>query len=354
MAETQTQKHPSSMTATSAAAPALAFPASGYADDPRLGSLITAGDDGELVLVGYACDEGVRRNGGRVGAAQGPAAMRRQLPRMGTLFNPEFGIDLRHALRISDAGDIAASDSAASLEQIHAALRARVASLVARGKVPFVVGGGNDQSFANASGLLDAKRGESSLRLGVINIDAHFDVRPMLPAADPSAPPLAHSGSPFRQLLDSDRVLGRDFVEFAAQGNQCSVHHLRYLQSKQANVVWMSALRHKPAVEHFKDWLDRLSQSCSDIFVSFDIDSISGADAPGVSAVASYGLSALDALEICYAAGAHEKVALFDLSEFNPVVEEHRTARLVVNMFYYFALGLASRHHCAAHGCVRE
>jgi arginase family enzyme len=202
------------MTATSAAAPALAFPASGYADDPRLGSLITAGDDGELVLVGYACDEGVRRNGGRVGAAQGPAAMRRQLPRMGTLFNPEFGIDLRHALRISDAGDIAASDSAASLEQIHAALRARVASLVARGKVPFVVGGGNDQSFANASGLLDAKRGESSLRLGVINIDAHFDVRPMLPAADPSAPPLAHSGSPFRQLLDSDRVLGRDFTRW--------------------------------------------------------------------------------------------------------------------------------------------
>lgn len=330
-------------------APKLAFAPSGYADDPRLGSLITAGEDGDLVLLGYACDEGVRRNGGRVGAAQGPAAMRRQLPRMGTLFNPEFGIDLKHALGISDAGDVALAESD-TLERTHAALRRRVESLVARGKVPFVVGGGNDQSFANASGLLDAKRAESSLRLGVINIDAHFDVRPMLTAPDGS--PMAHSGSPFRQLLDSDRVFGRDFVEFAAQGNQCSVQHLHYLQSKQANVVWMSSLRNRPAVDHFKDWLDRLSQSCSDIFVSFDIDSISGADAPGVSAVASYGLSALDALEICYAAGAHEKVALFDLSEFNPLVEEHRTARLVVNMFYYFALGLASRHHCAAHGCA--
>lgn len=322
---------------------ALAFPTyAGYADDPRLGSMIEAGEHGDLVLLGYPIDEGVRRNGGRVGAAGGPAAVRRQLPKMGTVVNPEFGIDLRHAIRISDAGDVAIDSvsGATDLDAIHAALRSRVRALVAAGRVPFVVGGGNDQSVANAFGLLDAKANESSLRVGVVNIDAHFDVRPLLQPDN-----VAHSGSPFRQLLDSGRVSGRDFVEFASQGNQCSAEHLAYLQSLHANVVWMSTIRasHAPAVDLFKDWLERLAQSCSDIFVSFDIDAIAGADAPGVSAVASYGLTAHDALEIAFAAGAHDKVALFDVSEFNPLVEEHRTARLVVNMFYYFALGLASR-----------
>merc|ERR1712146_810790 len=140
---------------------------------------------------------------------------------------------------------------------------------------------------------------------------------------------------------EDGRLNGRDFVEFAAQGNQCSAAHVAYLHSKGSSIVWMSALRsqQKPAVETFKARLAQLSEQCTDIFVSFDIDSISGADCPGVSCVATYGLSAADALDIAFAAGCHPKVSLFDCSEFNPTVEEHRTARLVVNMFYYFAMG---------------
>lgn len=34
------------------------------------------------------------------------------------------------------------------------------------------------------------------MKIGVINIDAHFDVRPLLDGKK------AHSGSPFRQLLE--------------------------------------------------------------------------------------------------------------------------------------------------------
>jgi hypothetical protein len=48
-----------------------------YADDPRTGDILTEGSDGDLVLVGFPSDEGVALNGGRVGAAGGPAAFRR-------------------------------------------------------------------------------------------------------------------------------------------------------------------------------------------------------------------------------------------------------------------------------------
>lgn len=92
------------------------------------------------------------------------------------------------------------------------------------------------------------------------------------------------------------------------------------------------------------------------VFVSFDIDSISAADAPvcfsfvkkfilsqGVSAVGTIGLTSQEALNICLIAGKHPKVKLFDLSEYNPLVEEWRTGKLVANMFYFFALGLSIR-----------
>ena len=100
------------------------------------------------------------------------------------------------------------------MEGAHEALETRVAELVSQGRVPFVVGGGNDQSAANGRGLLRAKANEG--RVGVINIDAHLDVRPLLNEGVGGA----HSGSPFRELLEDGRLNGRDFVEFAAQGNQ--------------------------------------------------------------------------------------------------------------------------------------
>src|SRR5689334_8047187 len=59
------------------------------ADDPRLGEVIETWDGsldalrpGRPVLIGFPQDEGVRRNGGRVGAAAAPDAIRLQLRRL--------------------------------------------------------------------------------------------------------------------------------------------------------------------------------------------------------------------------------------------------------------------------------
>jgi formiminoglutamase len=46
-------------------------------DDPRLGDHVKQGADGALVIVGYPCDVGVARNNGRVGAKDGPDAVRK-------------------------------------------------------------------------------------------------------------------------------------------------------------------------------------------------------------------------------------------------------------------------------------
>jgi len=79
------------------------------------------------------------------------------------------------------------------------------------------------------------------------------------------------------------------------------------------------------------------------IFVSFDIDSISSQDCPGVSCPANIGSTAQEAVDICYLSGICPHVKLMDISEFNPDIESYRTGRLVTLMIYYFALGYAQR-----------
>jgi formiminoglutamase len=87
------------------------------------------------------------------------------------------------------------------------------------------------------------------------------------------------------------------------------------------------------------------------VFLSFDIDSICSSYCPGVSCpgfifhniLGIVGLTAQEAFDICFEAGKNPKVKMFDLSEYNPKIEEYRTGKLVSFMFYYFAMGLSLR-----------
>jgi formiminoglutamase len=144
------------------------------------------------------------------------------------------------------------------LEEADQQLTERVAQLIEQKKVSFVVGGGNDQSYLNVSALL-----KHSKSVYVINIDAHLDVRPLKEGN------LAHSGSPFRQLLEDQRLHGNPnsknrsfvhladecvilfvdrFIEFASQGSQCSIEHVNYLRSKSSltEIVWYQSIRDDP------------------------------------------------------------------------------------------------------------
>jgi hypothetical protein len=97
------------------------------------------------------------------------------------------------------------------------------------GTVPFIVGGGNDQSYPNASALLAKCVQDQKYRsivliyfsiykssyfilsvcgrtLLVVNIDAHLDVRPLKQQQ-------VHSGSPFRLMLEGIYVHIQRFLE---------------------------------------------------------------------------------------------------------------------------------------------
>ncbi len=295
-----------------------------------LKNLIEKGDRGDIVLLGFPHDAGVRINGGRPGAARGPQAFRSALGRIRSASDPELDVDLS-ILKICDAGDVS---PICSLEESHAALTDKVGAILETGSIPFVVGGGNDQSYPNASALLGR---EDALPLGVVNVDAHLDARPLKDGR-------AHSGSPFRLLLQDERFEADCFVEFAAQGEQCDRDQAEFIKSRGGRIHWLTAMQEEACVAAmFRVVLEDLTEQCASVFVSFDLDSVSGSTAPGVSCPGAIGLSAREALAIARIAGACPAVRLFDLSEFNPEIEEDRTGRLAASLFYNFCLALAAR-----------
>lgn len=95
------------------------------AGDPRLGQLLIRNPNPDakarVAIIGYPCDLGVQKNGGRIGAAKGPSIIHQLLPRLGTVVNPEFNVDLSK-IDFQNTGDIkfGATDT---LEEIHKKLQ---------------------------------------------------------------------------------------------------------------------------------------------------------------------------------------------------------------------------------------
>lgn len=277
--------------------------------DKRLREIIKlAAKSPQFSLIGFGSDIGTIKNGGRGGAKKGPKILFDILKKSGPLINPELNIDIS-SLSIKEC----------LITSTHQQLY-NIVSKTSKNTIPIILGGSNDQSFTNAKGLLD-----NYPNLDVINIDAHLDVRPGK----------GHSGSPFQELLNYHKFVG-EFNEFACQGNQCSAEHAAFAKKMGTKLHWLSKIKHP------KTYIDILASRNNPLFVSFDIDSIRAADCPGVSCPSTRGITAEQALDLCFLSGSCPRVVGIDISEFNPLIENNITPRLVAQMVYHFLLGYQS------------
>ena len=290
--------------------------------DPRLGDRVGRGcgvyATAEIAIVGCPQDEGVRRNGGRPGAAQGPTEIRRALYRMTT-----HGLD---TLGVCDAGDVPPGET---LEQTHAALEAVVGELLEAGKRVIVLGGGNDISYPDCKALVQQRRDVLAF-----NVDAHLDVRPDEPR---------NSGTPYRQLLEEGLLQGRRFVELGSQPFCTPAAHVEYLHVKRAQVVPLAALRAKGPARVVRRAL-RENDKAVAVFWGFDLDVVNATEAPGVSAPNPLGLTGAELCELAALAGAEPRTRVVEFTEVNPAFDvDGRTARLAAAAIWHYLAAVAAR-----------
>jgi formiminoglutamase len=301
-------------------------------DDPRLGEVVEfwrgepdALRPGRAVLIGFPQDEGVRRNGGRVGAAEAPDEIRRWLHRL-TTGDPALQRDLTAAPPL-DVGNVRI---AGDLEQSQEALAAVVAAVVGSGAVPVILGGGHETTYGVFLGYVAA-----GLAVGIVNIDAHLDVRPLIDGR-------GHSGSPFRQALDHAPPLAR-YVCMGAQPHVTSGEHLRYVSEHGGRVHWHREVEVRPST-CLNAEVQHLSNEGLSVHVTIDADVVRQADVPGVSAPNPIGIEGRWLMDAARIAGLSPQVAGLDLVEINPRHDrDGQSARWGALVVWNFLVGLLDR-----------
>lgn len=313
--------------------PSLLF--KGRPEDPRVGEWVRAIDSTDAIIrekreaiVIYGCpdDKGVLINRGRAGAKEGPDAIRKHFYKMA------LPMDLEWEKRITlyDLGNLIPSDD---ILETHRRASAFAESIAGAGATVIALGGGHDFGAPNFLGF--AQGSKSNRKLGLINVDPHLDVRPL----ENDRP---HSGTPFRQILESKRLARGQFVEFGARASRNARSHFAYAKKNGVKILTLeSILRKAPTpARQFASELTALSKKSSQCGVTFDMDAC--ADGEGVSAAPVIGFSAWQMHEMAYAAGKNRKVKFLEFAEVAPPLDPvERTSRIAAELIYAFLRGRA-------------
>lgn len=310
--------------------PALFFSRNDPAD-PRMGDITShdaesVPDSARAVLIGVPQHIGVARNRGRTGAGAAPAAIRAMLYRL-TPYDMLSARSIRHGF-LADAGDIRCDGE---LEEIHDRLRTVVRAVREAGCVPIVLGGGHDITYAAAAGVYDAVG-----PVGIINMDAHLDVRPPVPARN--------SGTSFHMLITEAMVVPGNVVEFGVQSFANAGEHVRWLVAHGGRIITLDEVRTRGFGTSLATAYLIAGSGERPVYATLDMDAVRSADAPGVSATMPDGFSAQEFLAAARLLGRRPSTVAFDIAEVNPAFDrDNITAKLAAYAVQQFVAGLGER-----------
>ena len=230
----------------------------------------------DLVLVGVPLDLGVTN---RTGARLGPRSVR-AAERIGP-YHHVHRIAPFTAVKAGDVGDVPFR-SRFSLSESHADIEAFFRRVAAAGAVPLSVGGDHSMSYP----ILKALGADQPV--GMVHIDAHCDT------SGPYEGEKFHHGGPFRQavldgVLDPERTIqigirgGAEYLwDFSYTSGMTVIHADELARLGTAAVV------------------ERVRQVVGDgpVYISFDIDSLDPAFAPGTGTPEAGGLTTREAMEV--------------------------------------------------------
>ncbi|MCH9691322.1 MAG: formimidoylglutamase [Gammaproteobacteria bacterium] len=265
-----------------------------------------------LAVLGFPSDEGVRRNKGRIGAAKGPQNLRLAMANLPKTFS----------MSLHDAGDVTVEND--DLESAQSTLGARISELMNSRHFPLLLGGGHEIAYGSYQGIARwIHTHHSGSTLGIINFDAHLDLR--LPS------PQGSSGTPFYQIAKQCGATNQAFnylcIGAAATANTPAL----FRRAEELGVHTIADHEITPwRIANVQQQIKTFIEEVDFIYLTIDLDVFPAATMPAVSAPAGRGVSFELFEPLLDTVLTSNKVRLADMAEFNPSfdIDDHgaRTA----------------------------
>lgn len=266
------------------------------------------------------------------GAYGGPEAVRLAF-RYNTTYSPDWDVDVR-TLRVRDLGDVGGhlTDVLVAHNKIETAVAAACA--IEPRFVPVMIGGDHSVTAPAVRGFCAANPGK---QVGVINIDAHLDVRNFEHGP--------HNGTPFRAIITGDiPISGKNVVELGIHGFMNSASYMRWAREQGATVISGREVQRQGMEACIAEALRVAGDGTDVIYLSVDIDCLAFPWAIGTSATSPEGLSAWQLMEAVYVCGLDPKVGAMDLVEIDPGKDvKDLTSRTGCSVLLTFFAGLYRR-----------
>ena len=274
-------------------------------------------------ILGFACDEGVKRNKGRMGACQAPDTIRKALATLPYI----DGNNQSPSYIINDCGTIACQGT--DLETAQNSLANAVEAIIQNNHTAIILGGGHETAFGVYKGLHQVYKNKKTI--GIINFDAHFDLRT-------TNDNKTTSGTPF---YDASALCKQDSTEFkyfcmgiAQSGNTKSLFDsaealgVEYIYDRDCTNNPHKAIA----------LLKAFAKTVDTLYITIDMDTFNAGIAPGVSALNPMGLHPAF-IEQCIIELTQSvtPISAFDTVEVNPTYDNGSiTAKLAGRLIHTF------------------
>ena len=248
------------------------------------GGALKKADDYQMAILGIPFDE---KSSYLKGASLGPGAIREAST--SKMINPwtELGVNLQEDTVVADLGDLTLKGSVA---EIFAYIERKVLEIIKRGVIPVILGGDHSITYPIIRAFAEKYR-----PLDIIHFDAHPDLYEEL-----YGDKLSHA-CPFTRIMEEGLVENLAQIGIRAKIGE----HEEKARKFNIKMIEMKNFRDSLSLE-FKNPL----------YISFDMDALDPAFAPGVSHHEPGGLSSRQVIQIIHRLKA--QIVGLDVVELNP------------------------------------
>jgi agmatinase len=256
----------------------------------------------------------------RTGQRLGPDAIRKVSVTLRP-YNLPLGVDIFEYCSGIDYGDLPVV--AGDIEDTYARIEAELCPLVESGVIPLMMGGDHSITLPELRAIA-----KTHGPVALIHFDSHTDTNDQY-----FGKPYYH-GSPFRRAVEENIVLAENSIQIGMRGSVYTKDAYDDSTALGFKVVTMSAVRKMGLPELMESVRKRVGQH--KVFVTFDIDVVDPAFAPGTGTPEVGGFTSAEAIDLVRGLGGLNYVG-FDVVEVLPDKDPAEiTALLAANIMYEF------------------